>query len=85
MRRLALALLLAGAAALPTGCLFATQRGIPVFVEARLGDFWSGEGELIEYSPDGARCRVVIRMRSAFVERRWFPCKYVHERPDRHP
>lgn len=61
-----------------SGCLL--PKGPSVVVDSRGGDSWSGDGVLIDQSDDGMRCRVALRGESlVFVERRWVPCKYVHE------
>ncbi len=72
---------LAGAAllALLGGCLM-PRRGTPVFVDARAGSFWSGEGLLLEVSEDQQRCRVAVRDRALLVQDRWVDCARVHPR-----
>ena len=62
------------------GCLM-PNRGTPVFVDARTGDYWSGKGLLLEVSPDHLQCRVAVRDRALFVRDRWVPCSSVHDRP----
>jgi hypothetical protein len=77
--RLLARLTLLASLALP-GCLM-PNRGTPVFVDARTGDYWSGKGLLLEVSPDRLQCRVAVRDRALFVRHRWVPCTSVHERP----
>ena len=62
------------------GCLM-PNRGTPVFVDSRTGDYWSGKGLLLEVSPDRLKCYVAVRDRALFVRERWVPCTSVHERP----
>jgi hypothetical protein len=61
------------------GCLI-PNRGTPVFVDARAGDFWSGKGMLLEVSEDRLRCRVRIRDRALIARDRWVDCRSVHPR-----
>ena len=68
----AIALLLAG-------CLM-PSRGTPVFVDVRAGDFWSGNGLLMEVSDDRKRCRVSVRDRALIVRDLWVDCQRVHSR-----
>jgi hypothetical protein len=77
-RALALALLFAACLALG-GCLM-PNRGTPVFVDSRAGNYWSGKGWLLEVSPDRARCRVAVRDTALFVRKPWVPCSSIHER-----
>jgi hypothetical protein len=74
---LALAACLLGAALLG-GCIM--PNGRPVIVEQRTGDYWSGNGVLLETSEDGLRCRVAVRDTALVVGKKWVPCKYVHAR-----
>jgi hypothetical protein len=74
---LALAACLLGAALLG-GCIMPSGR--PVIVEQRTGDYWSGNGVLLETSEDGLRCRVAVRDTALVVGKKWVPCKYVHAR-----
>ena len=60
------------------GCIMPSGR--PVIVEQRTGDYWSGNGVLLETSEDGQRCRVAVRDTALVVEKKWVPCKYVHPR-----
>ncbi|HXK23048.1 MAG TPA: hypothetical protein VMS55_10275 [Myxococcota bacterium] len=62
------------------GCLM-PNRGTPVFVDQRAGDYWSGKGLLLEVSPDRLKCLVAARDRALFVRERWVPCIAVHDRP----
>jgi len=62
------------------GCLM-PNRGTPVFVDSRTGDYWSGKGLLLEVSPDRYQCRVAVRDRALFVHDKWVPCNSVHDRP----
>ena len=70
------AALLAGL--LLSGCLL--PAGAPVIVERRTGDYWSGEGVLLEKSEDGEHCRVALRDTALVVQKKWVPCRYVHAR-----
>jgi hypothetical protein len=63
-----------------SGCLM-PNRGTPVFVDGRAGDFWSGRGLLLEVSPDRLRCSVAVRNRALVVRELWVPCSTLHERP----
>lgn len=65
-------------AALLGGCLL--PQGKPVIVDSRAGRFWTGDGVLLEVSPDRQHCRIAARGRSLWIDRKWVPCKYVHER-----
>jgi len=78
-RRIAALACLALATAL-SGCLM-PNRGTPVFVDGRAGEFWSGRGLLLEVSPDRLRCLVAVRDRALVVRERWVPCVTLHERP----
>ncbi len=77
MTRVARLLVTCLAAAMFTGCLL--PKGPKVIVDRRGGESWSGDGILVDRSADGSQCRVAIRSEALFVERRWIPCKYVHE------
>ncbi len=79
MRRSAAIACLVLAASLQ-GCLM-PNRGTPVFVDGRAGEFWSGRGLLLEVSPDRLRCRVAVRNRALVVREIWVPCVALHERP----
>jgi hypothetical protein len=79
MRRIAALACLALASSL-LGCLM-PDRGTPVFVDGRAGEFWSGRGLLLEVSPDRLQCRVAVRDRALVVRERWVPCVALHERP----
>jgi hypothetical protein len=81
MRTLLLALL-AVLPVLAAGCLM-PNGGNPVLVDSRAGDFWSGEGLLIEVSPDQKRCKVAIRDDALFVHEAWVDCVMVHPRGSR--
>jgi hypothetical protein len=61
------------------GCLMPAQ-GTAVFVDMRAGSFWSGEGMLLEVSPDKKRCKVAARDRALIVQTDWVDCRWVHER-----
>lgn len=61
------------------GCLMPT-RGTPVFVDANAGNFWTGEGVLLEVSEDRQRCRVAVRNRALVVRNLWVECIRVHPR-----
>ena len=60
-----------------------SNKGTPVFVDYGALEVWSGEGMLIEVSPDQTQCRVIVR--DEFLIRRdiWVPCIHVHERRQR--
>ena len=70
------------AALLLGGCLM-PDRGTPVFVDVRAGDFWSGNGMLTELSDDKRRCRVSVRDRVLVVRNLWVDCARVHSRTAR--
>lgn len=82
-RALAAALSLAPLALAPLvlallgGCVM-PARGTPVFVDMRAGDFWSGDGKLIEVSEDKQRCLVLLRSSSLVVGEHWVDCAFVH-------
>ena len=63
------------------GCIM--PAGKPVIVEHRTGDYWSGDGVLLETSEDGQRCRVAVRDTALVVGKKWVPCKFVHPRRTR--
>ena len=63
------------------GCILPS--GKPVIVERRTGDYWSGNGVLLETSEDGQRCRVAVRDTALVVGKKWVPCKFVHPRRTR--
>jgi len=73
------AILVGAAALLLSGCLL-PDRGTPVHVDMRAGEFWSGRGRLLEVSDDQSRCRVAVRHRSGYVQERWVDCRFVHAR-----
>ena len=79
VRRLPTLALLLAASLWLGGCLM-PNRGTPVFVDSRAGDYWSGKGWLLEVSPDRTRCRVAVRDDALFVRKPWVPCSSVHER-----
>lgn len=58
--------------------------GTPVFVDMRAGNFWSGNGKLLEVSDDKKLCRVAVRHRSMVVQEQWVDCGYVHSKSARH-
>ncbi|MEN8181517.1 MAG: hypothetical protein ABFS46_03165 [Myxococcota bacterium] len=64
-----------------SGCLMPS--GSPVLVERRTGDYWSGEGVLLERSEDGEQCRVALRDTALVVQKKWVACRYVHVRHTR--
>ena len=80
LRRAALVALLAVPLA---GCLLMPGHGTPVFVDAFAGDFWSGEGLLLEVSPDRTQCRISVRDRALIVRTMWVDCTSVHPRSQR--
>jgi hypothetical protein len=61
------------------GCLM-PDRGTPVFVDVRAGDFWSGKGLLTEVSPDQMQCRVSVRDSALIVRDLWVACERLHDR-----
>lgn len=79
LRRLARPAVLLAALVLFSGCLM-PNRGTPVFVDSWAGDFWSGEGLLLEVSPDQKRCQVAVRDPALIVRKRWVDCVSVHPR-----
>ena len=63
------------------GCI--SNKGTPVFVDYGALEVWSGEGRLIEVSPDQTQCRVIV-LDSFLIRRdRWVPCIHVHARRER--
>ena len=64
------------------GCTM-PNRGTPVFVDVRAGDWWSGKGLLTEVSPDQKQCRVSVRDRALIVQDLWVDCQRVHTRHER--
>lgn len=73
-------LLLAVLLLLPlSGCLM-PNKGTPVFIDMRAGEFWSGRGMLVEVTPDEQRCRVAVRDRALVVRHVWTDCTRVHPR-----
>lgn len=64
------------------GCLV-PAKGTPVHVDLRAGDFWSGEGQLLQVSDDEQQCLVAIRGTSLLVTERWVRCDTVHPRNSR--
>ncbi len=67
---------------LHSGCLM-PNKGTPVFIDMRAGEFWSGEGMLVEVTPDKRRCRVAVRDRALIVRHVWSDCTRVHPRQGR--
>lgn len=65
------------AATLLAGCQMPSG-GTPVFVDMRAGNFWSGDGKLLEVSEDQRRCRVAVRDRALYVRHMWVDCHFVH-------
>jgi hypothetical protein len=63
---------------LSSGCVLPS--GVPIIVDRRAGDYWSGDGVLLEVSQDGTQCHVAVRNDALFVEKRWVACKFVHEK-----
>jgi hypothetical protein len=59
------------------------NRGTPVFVDVRAGDFWSGDGLLTEVSADQQQCRVSVRDTALIVQDLWVDCQRVHRRDQR--
>ena len=72
-----IAAVLVALALLVAGCLL-PNRGTPVFVDRRAGDFWTGEGMLLEVSANQQRCRVAVRDRALYVRHMWVECRFVH-------
>ncbi|HXV37095.1 MAG TPA: hypothetical protein VEC18_08090 [Myxococcota bacterium] len=60
------------------GCI--GNDGTPVLVDFAALEVWSGEGMLLEVSPDQTQCRVVVRDEYLIVRDRWVPCIHVHPR-----
>ena len=52
--------------------------GTPVFVDMRAGNFWDGNGKLLEVSDDRQRCYVAVRDRALYVRKMWVDCASVH-------
>lgn len=73
-------LVLCSTAALALGGCLMPNRGTPVFVDSRAGNYWSGKGWLLEVSPDRTRCHVAVRDVALIVRKPWVPCTSVHER-----
>ena len=61
-----------------SGCI--SNDGTPVFVDFGALEVWSGEGMLMEVSPDQAQCRVIVRDAYLIKRDRWVPCINVHPR-----
>jgi hypothetical protein len=61
-----------------SGCI--SNDGTPVFVDFGALEVWSGEGMLMEVSPDQAQCRVIVRDEYLIKRDRWVPCIHVHPR-----
>jgi hypothetical protein len=59
------------------------DRGTPVFVDVRAGNFWSGNGLLTEVSEDRRQCRVSVRDRALIVRDLWVSCQRIHSRKAR--
>jgi hypothetical protein len=76
MLLVALALLAFAGCAMP-------NKGTPIFVDMRGGEFWSGRGKLLEVSEDQSRCRIAVRDRALLVQKLWVDCAWVHPRHDR--
>lgn len=66
-------------AALSFACTM-PNKGTPVFVDVRAGDFWSGNALLTEVSEDKRMCRVSVRDRALIVKDLWVDCQRVHRR-----
>ena len=58
--------------------------GTPVFVDMRAGNFWSGNGKLLEVSDDRKHCRVSVRQRTMIVQEQCVDCAHVHTKSARH-
>ncbi len=63
------------------GCI--SNNGTPVFVAYSALEVWSGEGMLVEVSPDQVQCRVIVRDEYLIKRDRWVPCIHVHPRQER--
>ena len=63
------------------GCI--SNDGTPVFVDYSALEVWSGEGMLVEVSPDQVQCRVIVRDEYLIKRDRWVPCIHVHPRQER--
>ena len=79
MKRIAVAVAVAGLLALGAACVM--PAGEDVILDRRGGDIFSGSAVLLEISGDGGQCRVAVRNTALFVEKRWVDCRYVHSRP----
>lgn len=75
-------LLLAALLCVCSGCLM-PRRGTPVFVDLRAGDFWSGNGLLLEVSEDRSLCKVAVRDRALMVRKLWVDCAWIHPQSTR--
>jgi hypothetical protein len=62
-----------------SGCVM-PNKGTPVFIDMRAGDFWSGKGMLVEVTEDKQRCRVTVRDRALIIHDVWTDCSRVHPR-----
>jgi len=63
---------------LSLGCIQMPSRGTPAFIDMRAGEFWTGDGLLLEVSQDQQRCFVAVRDRAWLVQKRWVDCAHVH-------
>lgn len=63
---------------LSLGCIQMPSRGTRAFIDMRAGDFWTGDGLLLEVSQDQQRCFVAVRDRTWLVQKRWVDCAHVH-------
>ncbi len=66
------------------GCVM-PLKGKQVWVNSREGEFWSGEGILLEVSPDQEECKVAVRDKALVVNKIWVRCNSVHPRKGSHP
>jgi hypothetical protein len=64
-----------------SGCI--GNKGTPVFVDYGAMEVWSGEGLLVEVSPDQTQCRVIVRDNFLIRRDRWVQCIFVHARRQR--
>jgi hypothetical protein len=80
-RSLGCAIAMAACLLCAPGCI--SNRGTPVFVDYGALEVWSGEGMLVEVSPDQTQCRVIVRDDYLIKRDRWVPCIHVHPRQER--
>ena len=64
-----------------SGCI--SNDGTPVYVDYGALEVWSGDGMLIEVSPDQVQCRVIVRDNHLIRRDLWVPCIHLHPRRER--